>query len=269
MIKTGPLARSSRRAEQKRGLLVFLELFGVERSCGRPVARLFLIKVPKPNHRNLLIRILCLLPIGPGFGERHTEASGRARPPFAARGVSQRGGLSRRGSESAARVRPVVEALWPSREPVRRQAQISRKWKRRFNSGGVERGKQISEVGIERHRFPAIRRIPGSYPKGARAAAQLEWTARKHDRRTHRPRGEESVSSSRFLCVRARSRANSTLSRGSSGLPASAEERRRRIEVRPHRLKRARSATTAAGNGDERGSGRAGRRSRRRRDPRR
>jgi len=42
---------------------------------------------------------------------------------FAARGVSQRGEASRRGSESARGTRLAVEALWPSREPVRRQAQ--------------------------------------------------------------------------------------------------------------------------------------------------
>jgi len=50
---------------------------------------------------------------------------------FAARVVSQRGGGARRGSESARGTRPAVEALWPSRGPVRQKAQVPSKRKRR------------------------------------------------------------------------------------------------------------------------------------------
>jgi hypothetical protein len=73
------------------------------------------------------------------------------------------------------------------------------------NSGGVERGKQISEVGIGRHRSPAIRSIPGSGPTEAQGADPPEPTARMHGQTTRHPRGEESISCSPRLCVRVRS----------------------------------------------------------------
>src|SRR5712692_4188744 len=53
----------------------------------------------------------------PGPGKRERQALLFAL--FAAREVSQRGGGARRGSESARGTRLAVEALWPSREPVR------------------------------------------------------------------------------------------------------------------------------------------------------
>src|SRR5713226_1182534 len=50
---------------------------------------------------------------------------------FAAREVSQRGGGARRGSVSERGTRLAVESLWASRGPVRQQAQVPSKRKRR------------------------------------------------------------------------------------------------------------------------------------------
>jgi len=52
----------------------------------------------------------------------------------AAREVSQKGGGARRGSENEREIRLAVEALWPSREPIRRRAQIPSERKRRLRT---------------------------------------------------------------------------------------------------------------------------------------
>src|SRR5438105_3350319 len=57
----------------------------------------------------------------------------------AAREVSQRGGGARRGSVSTRGTRLAVEPLWASREPVRPQAQVPSKRKRRASDGYAER----------------------------------------------------------------------------------------------------------------------------------
>src|SRR5712691_9832116 len=86
-----------------------------------------------------------------GPGERSSLAQ------VAARGVSQRGGASRCGSESERGTRFAVEALWPSREPVRRQAQVPSKRKRRGPSR--EPVRQQAQVPSKRKRRLEITQV--------------------------------------------------------------------------------------------------------------
>src|SRR5712691_1679045 len=88
-----------------------------------------------------------------GPGERSSLAQ------VAARGVSQRGGASRCGSESERGTRLAVEALWPSREPVRRRRRSPSERKRRLSAGnGPHDQKRLCANG-DRFGQPSIRRF--------------------------------------------------------------------------------------------------------------